>query len=126
MRGNRLLFCVSPVVIPVFAQSSRSIVFLSATGCLSCPICLSFLFLLPSPFPQTSQTQAKREHQGWSGLVTRGRVWGFLFISSFEVSLHLKYAHDIKEVAISIHIILKTQTLVVFLRNEDFVGLWAL
>lgn len=53
-------------------------------------------------------------------------MWGFLFILSFEVSLHLKYAHDKEEVAISIHIVLKTQTLVVFLRNEDFVGLWAL
>lgn len=98
-----LLFQSPPCALhpdPLFSWQS----FLSHLSLLLFFPCL--LLLLRPP-----RYRVKREHKGWSGLVNREIAWGSLFTSSFELPLHLKYAHDKKEVSISIHTVLKMQRL---------------
>lgn len=105
------------LLIPVhFVPFCYSLSFLSHIGLsfLSSPKDLlrvlgSFLRV----FPKTSQIQSEDRTQKMARIGEQRNMTGFFFffISSFELCLHLKYPHDKKEVAILIHIVLKTQRL---------------
>lgn len=130
MRGNWLLFFVFSV-ISVFTLSSL-LLFIPNH---SFPFCywLSFPSHLSLPFfTLLSSSIIEKIVKSKDKMVRIGEqrttVEFFFFISSFELSLHLNYADDKKEVAVSIHIVLKLQDsfLAFSPHNEDFVGLWTL